>query len=314
MTSQTQSYGDPVHPDAYGAQPGRAATGADASSADASGVSWSAVFAGTAGAAALSLILIMLGSAFGFTVLSPWIDSGAAAIGIGAIIWLTLTHAIASGLGGYLAGRLRVKWTSVHNDEVFFRDTAHGFLTWSLSTLVVAALAGSTIGALLNQDMDTENGVGMAAAEGAGMAMASGAGAERGLAYHVDLMFRPERADIEPLSAERRELAVRVISYALVADELPARDRQYLGQLAQQHTGIGQQQAEQRVDDVFLQISAARDDARGVMEDAAKATALAFGWMFVALLIGAFVASLAATFGGRHRDTWSGHDGQQPHN
>ncbi|MNG40640.1 hypothetical protein D3C84_1293130 [compost metagenome] len=37
-------------------------------------------------------------------------------------------------------------------------------------------------------------------------------------------------------------------------------------------------------------------------EQAAKAAALTALWMFVALLAGAFFASLAATFGGRRRD------------
>ncbi|MCC5887997.1 MAG: hypothetical protein JJT88_16300 [Gammaproteobacteria bacterium] len=303
MASIPQSSSDPLRPDAYGLPPTRVANDRVANDADAPGVSWSAVLAGAAGAAALSLLLIMLGSAFGFAVLSPWIDAGAAAIGIGAILWLTFTHVIASGLGGYLAGRLRVKWTSVHNDEVYFRDTAHGFLTWSLSTILLAVVAGSTLGALLSQDVDT--GAGRAAAEGAGMAMATasnGAAGERGLSYHMDLMFRPARSGVEPLSSERRDMAVRVITYSLVADEMSARDRQYLGQMLQDHTGMGQQEAEQHVDAVFLEIRAARDDAREVLDDAAKASALAFGWMVVAMLMGAFFASFAATFGGRHRD------------
>jgi hypothetical protein len=300
MVSRTENVSGVGREDTYRAQPARTAIDADAP-----GVSWSAVFAGTAGAAALSLILILLGGAFGFAVLSPWVDAGAAAIGIGAIIWLTLTHAIASGLGGYLAGRLRVKWTTVHSDEVFFRDTAHGFLTWSLSTIVLAALAGSTVGVLMERD--TENGAAMAAVEGAGMAMMTDADAplgERGLAYHVDLLFRPASPEMEPLGEERRNMAIRILSYSLVADHLPDRDRQYLGQLVQYHTGMAQQEAEQHVDMVYQQIRDARDEAREALEEAAKASAFAFGWMFVALLLGAFFASLAATFGGRHRDAW----------
>jgi hypothetical protein len=303
MVSRSQSFGDPVHQETYSIPPGVQRVHAS-TDADASGVSWSAVLAGAAGAAALSLILIMLGSAFGFAVLSPWVDFGAAAIGIGAIIWLTLTHVIASGLGGYLAGRLRVKWTSIHDDEVYFRDTAHGFLTWSFSTIVLAVLAGSTVGVLL--DRDTGNGGGLAAVEGAGMALMTDVDSpvgERGLAYHVDLLFRPARPDIEPLGEEHRNMAVRTIAYALVADELPDRDRQYLVQLVQYHTGMGQQEAEQHVDMVFLQIRDARDDAREALDEAAQASAFAFGWMFIAMLMGAFFASLAATFGGRHRDS-----------
>src|SRR5581483_8597924 len=50
------------------------------------------------------------------------------------------TQWIASGIGGYLAGRLRTKWTGLHTDEVFFRDTAHGFLAWALGTVMMVLL------------------------------------------------------------------------------------------------------------------------------------------------------------------------------
>jgi hypothetical protein len=278
--------------------------------ADASGISWSAVFAGTAGAAALSLILLLLGAAFGFAVLSPWAGAGATAIGVGAIIWLIATHVIASAAGGYLAGRTRVKWTSVHTDEVYFRDTVHGFLTWSLSTLVVAALVGTTVGTLLTQGRDAA-GEGddalSAMISGAGMGLISGNGeappAQDGLAYHADLMFRaPPGA--EPLDEERRNVTIRILSYAMVADELPPRDRQYLAEQVAHHTGMSLREAEQHVDAVFQDIQGMRDDMREALEDAAAAAAWAFGWMFIALLMAAFFASLAATYGGRHRDDW----------
>ena len=115
-----------------------------------SGVSWAAIFAGAAAAAALSLILVVLGAGLGFAATSPWADEGASAqtLGVSAIIWLLLTQIFASGLGGYIAGRLRVKWANLHGDEVYFRDTAHGFLAWAVATLVAAMLILSTAGGL----------------------------------------------------------------------------------------------------------------------------------------------------------------------
>ncbi|MCY4125026.1 MAG: hypothetical protein OXF59_07500, partial [Pseudomonas sp.] len=107
-----------------------------------SGVSWAAIFAGAAGAAAISLLLVVLGAGLGFAATSPWADEGASAkaLGISTIVWLLLTQIIASGMGGYIAGRLRVKWANLHGDEVYFRDTAHGFLSWAVATLVTAML------------------------------------------------------------------------------------------------------------------------------------------------------------------------------
>ena len=106
------------------------------------GVSWAAVLAGAAGAAALSYALVILGFGLGLSSVSPWAAAGASAttIGVATILWLTLTQIAASSLGGYIAGRLRVKWPTVHTDEVYFRDTAHGFLAWALATVIVAAL------------------------------------------------------------------------------------------------------------------------------------------------------------------------------
>ena len=42
--------------------------------------------------------------------------------------------------------------------------------------------------------------------------------------------------------------------------------------------------------------------AKETADEARKASAYAALWIFVSLLIGAFVASLAATLGGRQRD------------
>jgi hypothetical protein len=107
----------------------------------ASGVSWAAVIAGAFGAAALSLILFALGTGFGLSATSPWSNSAASPsrVGVGASIWLIVIQIIAFGLGGYLAGRLRTKWVDVHTNEVYFRDTAHGFLVWAVGIVITAA-------------------------------------------------------------------------------------------------------------------------------------------------------------------------------
>ena len=112
-----------------------AGTIALATEARSSGVSWAAVIGGAFVTAAFSLILLSLGTGLGLASVSPWANTGvsASAIGASAIVWLIMMQLIASAMGGYLAGRLRTKWTSIHTDEVFFRDTAHGFLAWAVS-------------------------------------------------------------------------------------------------------------------------------------------------------------------------------------
>jgi hypothetical protein len=80
-----------------------------------------------------------------------WENQGLAAgtVGIAAIAWLTFTQIVASGMGGYPAGRLRTKWVDTHTNEIYFRDTAHGFLTWAVALLVSAVLLTTTISSLI---------------------------------------------------------------------------------------------------------------------------------------------------------------------
>ena len=108
-----------------------------------SAVSWSAIWAGTATIVATSLVMLFLGAGFGLAEASPWpgVGAGPGAFTVGAGIWLIVTQWISAALGGYIAGRLRVRWHGLHTDEVWFRDTAHGFLTWATATIVIVAIA-----------------------------------------------------------------------------------------------------------------------------------------------------------------------------
>lgn len=108
-----------------------------------SAVSWPAILAGAVIAIAVSLIMFTLGSGLGAAALSPWPGVGPTATTFSVMtgVWLIVTQWVSSAVGGYLTGRLRTKWAGTHSHEVFFRDTAHGFLTWGVATVVVAGLA-----------------------------------------------------------------------------------------------------------------------------------------------------------------------------
>ena len=150
-----------------------------------SAVSWGAVFAGAAAAAALSLILLLLGTGLGLSSVSPWNAEGidASTFGVSSILWITFMQLAASALGGYLAGRLRTKWSGVNGDEVYFRDTAHGMLAWAVATLGTAALLSSVVGAILGGGVQAAgSAVGNAASAAVGGATVAGAQAEPGQA------------------------------------------------------------------------------------------------------------------------------------
>jgi hypothetical protein len=233
-----------------------------------------------------------LGTGAGLSSVSPWSNAGASAstIKMAAIVWLIIIQIIASGMGGYLAGRLRTKWATIHTDEVYFRDTAHGFLVWSVGLVITASFLASAAAAMVGSA-----GQARATGGGAGMAIARPAD-DQNLdpnAYFIDTLFRsdhPERND-----APARAEAARIFAHALGQGNLPAADNAYLAQRVAANTGLSQTESEKRVSEVFGEIQRAADSAR-------KAIAHLSLWLFIALLIGAFCASYAATIGGRQRD------------
>lgn len=257
--------------------------------ASASGVSWSAVIGGAFVAAALSLILLALGAGLGLSSVSPWSNVGASAsaVGKGAIIWLIAAQIIASAMGGYLAGRLRTKWTSIHTDEVYFRDTAHGFLVWAVGLVITAYFLGSAATSMVS-------GTAGAATLAAGASSQDGGNLGH-IEYFVDLLLRSERPGRDRLDVSERAEFERLFIHAFQAEGVTAAERTYLAQQVAARTGIDHSEAEKRVIDVIEAARLAADSAR-------KAAAHLLLWIFLALLCGAFSASYAATIGGRQRD------------
>jgi len=282
--------------------------------AHASAVSWGAILAGAAAAAALSMILLILGAGLGLTAISPWARAGVSAsvFGVSTIVWITVTQIMASGMGGYLAGRLRARWVAAQTDEVYFRDTAHGFLAWAVASLATAALLSSAIAAIVGGGVQAGASVAggaAAAVSAAGTAGRVSTGADAAsTSYFVDSLFRRETnapAAGEAAAAPTTE-TTRILLNSMRSGALPADDTRYLGQVVAQRTGLSQPDAEKRVSDTYARMQAKLKEgeaaAREAADKARKATAYATLWLFVSLLAGAFVASLAATWGGRQRD------------
>jgi hypothetical protein len=255
---------------------------------NASGVSWAAVFAGAFVASALSLILLALGTGIGFSAVSPWAGAGAPApaIGAGAIVWIILMQIIASSIGGYVAGRLRTKWVNVHTHEVYFRDTAHGFLVWAVGVVITAAFLTSAAASMAGGAARAS----AMSADGAAAPSRGGSGS-----YFVDVLLRPSSTtSAQDNNAVHGEIGL-IIANAIRVREMPPADKTYLAEIVSARVGVSEPEAEKRVDDVFAQARQAADNAR-------KAIAHAMYWTFLALLIGAFCASVAATIGGGQRD------------
>ena len=283
-----------------------------------SGVSWGAVFAGAAAAGSLSFVLLILGFGLGLSAVSPWAGTSASAetIGVSSIVWVAFTQIAASALGGYLAGRLRVKWARVHSDEVYFRDTAHGFLAWAVASLVTAAFLATAVSAAIGNSVQASATVANGVAAGAGSAAAQTTApamhtSDNARDYFVDALFRtdpaaPVTTDAATAGQLRHESAAIFANDLRNGSDLTAEDKTYLGQVVAKQTGLNQADAEKRVADKYSQLRSAvtnaANDAKQAADKARKAAAHSSLWMFVALMCGAFFASLAATYGGKRRD------------
>ena len=125
--------------------------GVDTSEPSVAGVSWPAVAAGAVASCALTVLLIAFGVGLGLSVVSPWSGAGVSAttFKIGTGLYLIVIAMLSSSIGGYIAGRLRTRWIAVHSDEVYFRDTAHGFVAWAFASVLGAVLLASPVSSLV---------------------------------------------------------------------------------------------------------------------------------------------------------------------
>jgi hypothetical protein len=273
-----------------------------------SAVSWASIAGGAVAAAALTLLLVALGTGLGLSAVSPWADSGVSAttFKVGSGIYLVVVAVMASAIGGYLAARLRTKWTTLHTNEVFFRDTAHGFLAWAFGTLITFGVLGAALTHIANGA--TAGASGAATAQAAQNASPSD--------IYVDKLFRPAASPAAGAAATpgaaaaqptggnpdttRTEVSRLWTSSFRTNNDLSNDDRAYVARVVAARTGLSQPEAEKRVNDVIAEAKAAADKAR-------KAAASLALWLTASMLFGAFAASLAAVEGGQLRDgTWNG--------
>jgi len=249
--------------------------GADTGEPSVAGVSWAAVAAGAIVCCAVTLVVLAFGIGLGLSVVSPWGGSGASAtiFKIGTGLYLVVVAMLSSSIGGYIAGRLRSRWIGVHSDEVYFRDTAHGFVAWAFASVLGAVLLASPASNLLG-------GTAAGVAQGA----VSSASRASPMDDYVDTLLRRDAPATQTSgqnsgnASDPRGEMVRLFSSSFRnGGDLKPADQEYVS---------------------VTQVKADMDAAR-------KATAQLAFWLTASLLIGAFCASLAATEGGGLRDgTW----------
>lgn len=260
-----------------------------------SAVAWPAVIAGAFIAAAVSFALLILGSSLGFAVVSPWASeqTSLTAISGGALAWLVIMQWVSAGFGGYITGRMRTRWNHTHNDEVFFRDTAHGFLTWAVATVFTIAFLASAAASVIGAG-------GMAAGAAVASAAASDQAGNSPVDLYVDGLFRSTQSGAPAADRDVRAETTRLIIANMGEDStsLSEDDKDYLASVIARRTGVSAAEADRRVDVLVGQM----DEAKAAADKARKVAATLAIITFLSLLVGAFIASVAAALGGRQRD------------
>jgi hypothetical protein len=204
--------------DTYALQPG-----SDPEEPSIAGVSWGAVAAGAVVSCALTLVLLALGVGLGLSVFSPWAGSGVSAttFKLGTGLYLIVIAMLSSSIGGYIAGRLRSRWIGVHSDEVYFRDTAHGFIAWAFASVLGAVLLASPATSLLG-------GTAAGLSQGAAASASQAAGPMEG---YVDTLLRSDTpaAPAGNASDSRGEMVRLFTNSFRNGGELKPNDRHGLG-------------------------------------------------------------------------------------
>jgi hypothetical protein len=262
---------------------------ASGSTSTTSAVSWAAILAGAVVAAAISLLLMVLTTGIDLASMH-----GAKSVTAITAIALIVTQWISAAGGGYITGRLRTKWVGTHTHEVFFRDTAHGFITWAVATLIVASALASAASSLVGGSVHTAGAV----ASGVASSPASSNVARVSITpSDLDMLFRlaaSSEAKSAPAEGVRAQTE-RILARGLVTGEVPGAERAYVAQLVAAHTGVSEAEAQRRVDDTVAQAWTREHEARKAVEMTSIVTVLS-------MLVGAFVACVSAALGGRLRD------------
>ena len=268
-------------------------------------LSWGSILAGVVIAVAVQLVLGILGTGIGLTMVDPveGTTPGAAGFGIGAGIYWLITTVIALGAGGYAAARV----AGVHER---FDALVHGLVVWGVTLILTLYLLTSAVGGIIGGAFRTVGAVAGAAGTSIGAAapkVAQIAGIdENDVRSEAAEYLSDAPADPAQMTPEQAQKAV--------ASELPALAR----------GGNEAAQAESRIVDIVAaqrkipraeaqaQVNRAKarfvqtkeqavETAKTATDSAAGAAAGTSFILVLALLVGAGAAGFGATAATRRR-------------
>jgi hypothetical protein len=272
--------------------------------ARAPGISWRAILGGAVVMAAVAFILTALGAGFGLSSISPWSDQGASAKQFALLtgIWLIIVQWLSAGIGGYMAGRLGPELLTRHQHEIAFRDTARGIIAWAVAAVMTVIMLGSAASSLIGGTVRGAATVAASAVQGTTQGAAQSGNLDQPGGYLVDTLFRKASPDANTSAQAATGEATRIIATGLKNGDISQPDRTYLAQLVAARTGLSQDDAQKRVDTVVAQAKQAEEKVKESADTARKAARNIAFFIAFSMLLGAFIAGVAAKAGGHHRD------------
>lgn len=268
----------------------------------ASRMSWQAVFAGVTIAIAIQIVLGLLGTGIGMSLVDPVAGTtpSASGLGIGAGIWWVLSTIIALAAGSYAAARIAGLVEA-------FDGLVHGLVIWGVTLIITLYLLTSAVGSIIGGTFRTIGGVASAAGTSIGataptVAKAAGIDVEDQASAYLDAapadpaLMTPQEAQKEVAKqlpalarggADGRDAEARIVDIVAAQRKIPRPEAQAQVTRAKQQFVAAKE--------------ATVETAKNAADAGAGAAAGTSFTAFAALLLGAGAAGFAGATATRRR-------------
>lgn len=269
-------------------------------------LSWPAIFAGVTLAIAIQLVLALLGTGIGLSLVDPvqGTTPAASSFGTGAGLYWVVSTMISLGVGSYVAARV----AGVH---ARFDGLVHGLTIWALTSILTVYLITSAVGGIIGGAFRTVGNVASAAGQSAGAtapAIAKAAGVdESDIRNEAAAYLTAVPADPNAMTRQeaQKEIARQLPDLAASGAKGEQAENRIVVIVAAQQK-ISEAEARQRVDAAKSRYNAAKiaaiDTAKTTVDNAAGGAAGTSFLIVIALIIGAAAAGLGAVAASRHED------------
>ncbi|WP_294200328.1 hypothetical protein [uncultured Sphingomonas sp.] len=268
-------------------------------------ISWGAIFAGVVIAVAVQLVMGILGTGIGLSMVDPVEGStpGATGFGIGAGLYWLITTVVALGAGGYAAAR-------VSGVTEKFDALVHGLVVWGVTLILTLYLLTSAVGGIIGGAFRTVGAVAGAAGSTVGAAaprVAQVAGVDQNDIQQEAAKYLTETpADPAQMTPEQaqKEIAKQLPAMARGgADGVKAESR--VVDIVAAQRKISRDQAQAQVNQAKADFVKTKNEtvqtAKSAADAAAGAGAKTSFILVLALLVGAGASAFGATSAARRR-------------